>query len=247
MRSEKKKTLFLEAIKKAKYRKFSDLLVHPPQVVKNIFSNITWNINTDRKVVYLTFDDGPIPDVTEKILFALDLFDAKATFFCVGENVKRYPHIYKKILDNGHTTGNHTFSHLNGIKTDTKDYIENIEKASKYINSNLFRPPHGRIKTSQQKIIEQNYKIILWDVLSYDFDRQISKEKCFGNVKHFTRPGSVIVFHDNIKATNNMFYALTQTLLLYKEAGYSFEAITDDILINQVPKVKKSGIFATFF
>ena len=237
----------MEAIKKAKYRKFSDLLVHPPQVVKNIFNNITWNINTDKKVVYLTFDDGPIPEITEKILLALDLFDAKATFFCVGENVKRYPQIYKKILNAGHSTGNHTYSHLNGLKVSTEEYLENIEKASKYINSKLFRPPHGRMKSSQQSIIEQNYRIVLWDVLSYDFNQKLSKESCFENVKHFTRPGSVIVFHDNVKAVKNMFYALTQTLLLYKEAGYSFEALTEDVFTNQPPIIKRSNIFTAFF
>ncbi len=222
--------------------------MHPPKVIKNAFGNITWKINTDEKVVYLTFDDGPIPEITEKILLALDLFDAKATFFCVGENVKKYPRIYDKILNAGHTTGNHTFSHLNGLKTSTEEYIENIERASQYIDSKLFRPPHGRMKSSQQNLIEKNYRIILWDVLSYDFNKKLSKEKCFSNVKHFTRPGSVIVFHDNIKATKNMFYALTQTLLLYKEAGYRFDAITKDITAKPAPvKLTKSRIFTGFF
>ncbi len=222
--------------------------MHPPQIVKNAFGNITWKINTDEKVVYLTFDDGPIPDITEKILLALEIFDAKATFFCVGENVKKYPDIYKKISDSGHTVGNHTFSHLNGLKTSTEEYIENIEKASEYIDSKLFRPPHGRIKSSQQSIIEKDYDIILWDVLSYDFNNKISKESCFSNVKHFTRPGSIIVFHDNIKATNNMFYALTQSLLLYKEFGYRFEALTEDVIRKQAPvSVKKSKLFTAFF
>ncbi|NOZ34995.1 MAG: polysaccharide deacetylase family protein [Chlorobi bacterium] len=224
------------------------MLVHPPKVIKNVFSNITWNINSDKKVVYLTFDDGPIPDITEKILLALDIFDAKATFFCVGENVKRYPHIYKKILDSGHTAGNHTFSHMNGLKSGTEEYIDNIEKASKYINSKLFRPPHGRMKSSQQILIEKEYNIILWDVLSYDFNKKLNKITCFNNVKHFTRPGSIVVFHDNIKASNNMFYALTQTLLLYKEAGYKFEALTEAVIKNQIPlPVKKSKIFTGFF
>jgi len=238
----------LEAILKPRYRKFSDLLVHPPKVIKNAFGNITWKINTDEKVVYLTFDDGPIPEITEKILLALDLFDAKATFFCVGENVQKYPRIYDKILNAGHTTGNHTFSHLNGLKTSTEEYIKNIEKASKYIHSKLFRPPHGRMKSSQQSLIEKDYNIILWDVLSYDFNNKLSKERCFGNVKHFTRSGSVIVFHDNIKATKNMFYALTQTLLLYKEAGYKFDSITENIIVKPASvKSVKSRIFTGFF
>ncbi len=238
----------METIVKPKYRKFSDLLVHPPQLVKNVFSNITWKINTENKEVFLTFDDGPIPEVTENILFLLDAFDAKATFFCVGENVQRYPDIYKKILDAGHTTGNHTFSHLYGIKSSTEAYLEDIEKASKYIHSKLFRPPHGRMKTAQQSLIEQKYHIVLWDVLSYDFSKKLSREHCFANVKHFTRPGSVIVFHDNVKAVDNMFYALSQTLLFYHAAGYKFKALTETVIARQKrTSLKKSGLFAAFF
>ena len=237
----------LKTLSNPKYRKISDLLIHPPKLVKNFFGSITWKINTTEKVIYLTFDDGPIPEITEKILMALDIFDAKATFFCVGENVKKYPSIYNEILSQGHTTGNHTFSHLNGSKTGISEYLENIEKASQYIESDLFRPPHGRMKTSQQNEIRKNYNIVLWDVLSFDFNNNISTEKCFNNVKHFARPGSVIVFHDNIKSEENMFYALTQTLLLYKELGYRFEALTSEIVNNHQKTKKRTPLFTGFF
>ncbi|MCF6366847.1 MAG: polysaccharide deacetylase family protein [Bacteroidales bacterium] len=228
----------MEAILRPKYRKISDLLIHPPKMVKNFFGSITWKINTEKKVIYLTFDDGPIPIITEKILKALDLFNAKATFFCVGENVKKHPSIYNEILAEGHTTGNHTYSHLQGLKTSTKEYLYNIKKAAEYIDSDLFRPPHGRMKVSQQNEIRKNYNIVLWDVLSLDYNKNISEEACLSNVKHFTRPGSVIVFHDSIKAEDNMFYALTQSLMLYNELGYKFETLNSQIL-KKTKKVRK--------
>ncbi len=216
-----------------KYRKFSDLLVHPPQVIKSLFGEITWKINTDEKVIYLSFDDGPIPYLTEKILEILNLFNAKATFFCVGDNVRKYPSLYKDILAEGHRTGNHTFSHLSGIHTDTKTYLYDIEKAADYIESSLFRPPHGRMKASQQNEIRKSYEIVLWDVLTFDFNKQLTPEACFGNVKQFGRPGSIIVFHDNMKAEENMLYALTQTLLLFSKAGFTFKALTPELITAQ--------------
>jgi len=228
----------LEAILKPKYRKISDLMIHPPQVVKNLFGSITWNINTEKKVIYLTFDDGPIPIITEKILKALSIFNAKATFFCVGENVKNYPSIYQEILSEGHSTGNHTYSHLAGLKTDTRKYIYNVKRAKEYIDSDLFRPPHGRMKKLQQNIIQKDFNIIMWDVLSLDYDNRISEKTCLNNVTHFARPGSVIVFHDNIKAEDNMFYALTQTLYLYSKIGYKFEALNSKIVKKKI-KVRK--------
>jgi peptidoglycan/xylan/chitin deacetylase (PgdA/CDA1 family) len=213
-----------------KYRKFSDFLVHPPLAVKSLFGDITWKINTNEKIIYLTFDDGPIPYLTEKILKVLDIFNAKATFFCVGENVKKYPSIYSEILSQGHTTGNHTFSHLSGLKTNTKEYVQNIEKASEYIDSSLFRPPHGRMKSSQQYEILKSYEIVLWDVLSFDFNKNLTREDCFGNVKQFTKQGSIIVFHDNMKAEENMLYALSQTLMTFSKAGYKFKALDSELI-----------------
>ena len=237
----------METILRPKYRKISDLLIHPPKVVKNFFGSITWKINTDKKVIYLTFDDGPIPIITEKILKALDLFNAKATFFCVGENVKKYPSIYNEILAEGHSTGNHTYSHLQGLKVSTAEYLNNIKRAADYIDSDLFRPPHGRMKASQQNEVRKNYNIVLWDVLSLDYSKNISEESCLDNVKHFTRPGSVIVFHDNIKAEDNMFYALTQSLLLYSELGYRFEALDSQLLNSQKKTKRRVPVFSGLF
>jgi peptidoglycan-N-acetylglucosamine deacetylase len=236
-----------------KYRKFSDFLVHPPQMVKSFFGDITWKINTDEKVIYLTFDDGPIPYLTEKILKILDLFNAKATFFCVGDNVRKYPSIYHEILAEGHMTGNHTFSHLSGLTTDTEAYIKNIEKASEYIDSSLFRPPHGRMKATQQSEISKSYEIVLWDILTFDFNKNLTPEDCFGNVKQFGRPGSIVVFHDNMKAEDNMIYALSQTLLLYSKAGYKFKALSPElikshqIVNSRIPVLSSLSNFAFLF
>lgn len=227
---------------KPRYRKISDLLVHPPSLVKNILSDYIWKVDTDKKVLYLTFDDGPIPVVTENILQALSFFDAKATFFCVGENVVRNPKIYERILKNGHSVGNHTYSHLSGLKTDTHEYIENIERASQYIESNLFRPPHGRMKTSQLLELSSHYHIVLWDVLSYDFDNNLNPTQCFDNVQHFSRSGSIIVMHDSIKAQKNMFYTLTQTLSYFSAQGYKFEALEPELFENKHAFLQKEKI-----
>ena len=202
-------------------------------------NEVVWKINTSLKTVYLTFDDGPIPEMTERILQVLDFFDAKATFFCVGENVKKYPNIYEKILKKGHITGNHTYSHLSGMRTSTPEYLNDIDKATQYIKSDLFRPPHGRMKFSQQCAVQKKYKVVLWDVLSYDFSYNISKKECYSNVKHFTRPGSIVVFHDNVKAEKNMFYSLSNTLVYFSEKGYKFKALTPDIF-NKILSKKQT-------
>ncbi len=205
------------------------MLIHPPKLLKNIFPEFIWKVDTQNKTLYLTFDDGPIPVITENVLNILKTFDAKATFFCVGENVMRNPDIYARILKEGHSVGNHTYSHLNGSKTNTEVYVENVEKASEYIDSELFRPPHGRIKTAQYLELSKKYKVILWDVLSYDFDKTKHQKECLKNVKHFARPGSIIVLHDSIKANDNMIYTLINTLTYFSFLGYKFERITTDL------------------
>lgn len=210
--------------------------------MKNILSDYIWKVDTEKKVLYLTFDDGPIPEITENVLQALSFFDAKATFFCVGENVVKNPKIYERILKNGHSVGNHTFSHLSGLKTETREYIDNVEKAAQYIDSNLFRPPHGRMKTSQLLELSTQYHVVLWDVLSYDFDKNLNPKQCFDNVEHFSRPGSIIVMHDSIKAKQNMFYTLTQTLSYFSALGYKFEALTSDLLANKHSIFEKEKI-----
>ena len=204
------------------------LIVHPPEFIRLFFQNYTWKLppqTPDKKILYLTFDDGPIPEMTIGTLDMLAQYNAKATFFCVGDNVRKYPDLYKRILIEGHRTGNHTFNHLKGTKTKVKDYIENVEKADKYIQSDLFRPPHGMLKKRQTKILVQTRHIILWDVLTKDYDKRISPQKCWQNVEENVSPGAIIVFHDNIKAMANQRYALKKTLETYSQQGYQFLGI----------------------
>ena len=199
-------------------------------LAKNFFSSYVWNIPTDENVVYLTFDDGPHPTITPWVLDQLKQFNAKATFFCIGNNVGKHPDVYRKILDEGHVTGNHTYNHLNGWKTDDKKYIDDIAAAAQLVKSNLFRPPYGKIKIRQSKKIgdvlqTKNPKIIMWDVLSADFDSSFSPEQCLNNVLENVSAGSIIVFHDSDKAFTNLEYALPKTLKSLKDAGFAFKKI----------------------
>ena len=201
--------------------------------IKKVFNNLVWDIPNSEKKIYLTFDDGPIPEVTEWVLNILKSKDIKATFFCIGDNMKKHPEVYKRILAEGHQTGNHTFNHLNGWKTETNHYIENLKLCeTEYLKLNtehsfLFRPPYGKIKPSQSKTIRQfGYKIIMWDVLSYDFDSTVSEEKCLENVISNTEQGSIIVFHDSVKAEKNLKYALPKAIQVLKDKGFVFDVIS---------------------
>jgi len=209
--------------------------VHPPLFIRTIFHNLIWKIPTQEKKLYLTFDDGPIPELTPWILNELNKFNAKATFFCVGENVQKYNGIYREILKNGQQTGNHTYNHLDGWKNKSIDYLTNIEKADEMIHSPLFRPPYGKINNQAKFQLLKKYKLIMWDVLSRDFDKNISSEECFQNVIRFTKPGSIIVFHDNLKAEKHLKYSLPKILEYYTNLGYSFEKIdiANDNLISE--------------
>lgn len=200
-------------------------------IFKKLFSNYVWDIPNNENKVYLTFDDGPTPEITEWTLNQLKEYNAKATFFCIGDNVRKYPEIFQKVINEGHCIGNHTFNHLNGWKTSTKKYIENTKQCFSTNNlqpttHNLFRPPYGKIKPSQSKILRKlGYKIIMWDVISYDFDATISKEQCLENVLKNVKSGSIIVFHDSKKAFTNLEYALPRTLEFLKKKGYVCENI----------------------
>jgi peptidoglycan/xylan/chitin deacetylase (PgdA/CDA1 family) len=201
-------------------------------IIKKLFSNYIWNIPNSENKVYLTFDDGPTPEITEWVLSNLKEYNAKATFFCIGDNVRKYPEIFQKVINEGHSIGNHTFNHLNGWKTSTKDYIENTNRCeeetrnSKLETRTLFRPPYGKIKPSQSKILRKlGYKIIMWDIISYDFDATISKEQCLENVLKNVQSGSIIVFHDSKKAFTNLEYVLPRTLEFFKEKGLVCEKI----------------------
>lgn len=197
--------------------------------LKAMYPSFVWNKPAKEKVLYLTFDDGPHPSITPFVLTQLKEFNAKATFFCIGKNVIEYPLIYQQILSEGHAVGNHTHNHLNGWNTKDLLYLENIQLAAKYIDSTLFRPPYGRIKKSQVKQLltlnSQLQTIVMWDVLSADFDIHISPEKCLANVRNNAKQGSIIVFHDSEKAWDRLSYALPKTLEYFAKMGYVFEAL----------------------
>ena len=207
-------------------------LAKTPRIVKPLYRDLIWNLPGKEKVLYLTFDDGPIPEVTPWVLDQLREFNAQATFFCVGENVKKYPGIYQRLRDEGHATGNHTFNHLNGWKTADQDYLSNVDACSEWVNSPLFRPPYGKVKRSQIAQLKQDFHLIMWDVLSADFDTKISGEKCLSNVLNNANPGSIIVFHDNTKALDRLQYALPRVLKHYSEAGFRFDGL-DAILSKE--------------
>ena len=201
--------------------------------IKKIFNNLVWDIPNSDKRIYLTFDDGPIPEVTEWVLDILKSEGIKATFFCIGDNIQKHPEVYKRILFEEHQTGNHTFNHLNGWKTENRHYIENFKLCeTEHLKLNtehsfLYRPPYGKIKPSQSKTIRQfGYKIIMWDVLSYDFDSTVSEEKCLENVISNTEQGSIIVFHDSVKAEKNLKYALPKAIQVLKDKGFIFDVIS---------------------
>lgn len=198
-------------------------------LLKKMFSNYVWDIPNNENSVYLTFDDGPTPEITQWTLLQLKKYNAKATFFCIGNNVEKHPEIFNSLIQQGHTIGNHTYNHLNGWEVDTATYIENTEKCQALISnqkSKLFRPPYGKIKLNQtKKLKELGYKIIMWDVLSADFDASITPEKCLNNVISNIQTGSIIVFHDSVKGFKNLEYVLPKTLDFLKQKGYKCEAI----------------------
>lgn len=204
--------------------------IKTPWWVRKIFSSYVWHIPVTKKEIFLTFDDGPHPEITPWVLQELKKYYAKATFFCIGNNVAKYPQVYKEILEEGHAVGNHTYHHLNGWKTSTPDYVNDVAAANKIIVSNLFRPPYGRIKKEQAKRLneamrKENVHIIMWDVLSADFDKTFSATQCVRNVVRNVRKGSVIVFHDSEKAFSNLREVLPIVLeSLYRE-GYESKKI----------------------
>lgn len=208
--------------------------VKTPKLVKHVLPSLVWNIKTTEKVVYLTFDDGPTPEITDWVINTLDTFDAKATFFCIGNNIEKHPEIFKSIINKGHAIGNHTYNHLKGWKTKTKDYLTNIYKTQLIIDSSynskplLFRPPYGRIKLKQVKALSKlNYQIIMWNILSKDWDKTIEKEVCLRNVIQNTKEGDIVVFHDSIKASRNMQYTLPRMLDHFTKKGYEFKRIPE--------------------
>ena len=195
-----------------------------------IFPKRTWRKNTDKKVIYLTFDDGPIPEITDFVLNELAKVNAKATFFCVGDNIRKHPEVYQRLLDAGHRTANHTFNHLNGSKTPALEYLENVKKCSLYIKEKknvkeLFRPPYGRMTKEQVQLLTEEYEIVMWNVLSGDFDQDLSNEKCLEKTVKHTKRGSVVVFHDSIKTIEKLRWVLPRYLAHLTDLGYRFETL----------------------
>ena len=202
--------------------------VKTPFWLKKLYPNCIWGINNEQRNIYLTFDDGPHPTITPIVLEHLKKYQAKATFFCIGQNVEKFPEIYKQIIEEGHAVGNHTHHHLNGWKTDDEKYLADIVEAKQLIDSDLFRPPYGRItrfQLAQLRKIKYQLSVIMWTVLSGDFDYNITKEKCLQNVLKNTKPGSIVVFHDSEKAKEKVLYALPKMLTYFTQKGFGFKKI----------------------
>lgn len=196
--------------------------VRPPWLLTRFFNRYTWRIpeSSDQKTVYLTFDDGPVPQHTGFVLDVLKDYGALATFFCIGENAAQHPELTQRIITAGHSLGNHTNHHLNGWNTPLHEYLADVEMAAKVIPSKLFRPPYGRINMKQGRCLLENYRVIMWDVLSYDFETTVTPEHCYKNVIRYTRPGSIVVFHDSAKAAPNLEKTLPGYLAFLKNEGY---------------------------
>lgn len=210
------------------------LIEQLPTVYRKIFPGTVWRLPRKEKTVFLTFDDGPIPEVTTFVLDFLREKGIKATFFCVGDNVRKHPEIFQRILDEGHQVGNHTFNHLQGLYTSSKDYIRNVEKADELIKSPLFRPPHGILRYIQFMTLRRKFKIVFWDVVTRDYNRKLNGEEVLGIVKKYTRDGSIIVFHDSLKAEKNIRYALPKAIDFLSAEGYKFEVLSQETIKKEI-------------
>lgn len=201
------------------------LFTKTPSLLKAVYRECLWKVNTKERILYLTFDDGPIPSITPFVLDELKKWNAKATFFCIGQNIEANLEIFQRIEDEGHSIGNHTYDHLNGWNYKDKEYFENIEKCGTVLNSKLFRPPYGKLKPSQYSIIKSKYMLVMWDVLSFDFDTKISEEKVCRNVLKNAEEGSIVVFHDSLKAEPKVRFALPKVLEHFSAKEFKFEKL----------------------
>lgn len=190
-----------------------------------VYPSLTWHKDRSEKCLFLTFDDGPVPDVTEEIIFILKKYGIRATFFCVGENIQRHPQLFEELKVEGHRIGNHSYNHLNGWATSDEAYLQNVEQCEALTQTKLFRPPYSKIRRSQIRALKDQYEIIMWDVVSRDYDPQVSPEQCLKNTLKHTGNGSIIVFHDHVKAWNNVRYALPRAVEQWLSEGYRFEVL----------------------
>ena len=195
----------------------------PPRFIRQLYPRAYWRMNASEKAVYLTFDDGPIPEVTPWVLNVLDTYHVKATFFMVGDNVRKHPDEYKMVVERGHRIGNHSFNHLKGSKETVKHYLDNIEKADAYLSSSLYRPPHGFMRLKQYRALNKQYRIIMWDLVTRDYDPKLTGEEVLGKVKRYVRNGSIITFHDSLRSIENLRYALPRAIEWLLAQGYEFK------------------------
>lgn len=194
----------------------------PAKWLRWIYPRATWRMNKHEHAVYLTFDDGPIPEATPFVLDVLKKHNIKATFFMVGDNVRKHPLIYERVKAEGHQIGNHTFNHISGFKHSIKTYSDNAEKANTYLHSHLFRPPHGWMRLTQYARLRKKYRIVMWDLVTRDYSKWMTAEDVLNNVKRYTRNGSIITFHDSLKSIEKLKTALPQAIIWLKEQGYEF-------------------------
>lgn len=196
----------------------------PPQIIRYLYPSAIWRMDKDERAVYLTFDDGPIPRVTTWVLDVLDRYGIKATFFMVGDNIRKHPDEFRMVVERGHRIGNHTFNHIRGLSYDINSYLENTEKACRMMmETNLFRPPHGYMSPKQYAELKKRYKIIMWDLVTRDYNRKFNGKQILQKVKKYARNGSIITFHDSIKSEENLKYALPKAIEWLKEQGYEFK------------------------
>lgn len=195
----------------------------PPQFIRRLYPRACWRMDSSERAVYLTFDDGPIPEVTPWVLDVLDKYRIKATFFMVGDNVRKHPDEFKMVVERGHRIGNHTYNHLKGMAVHTDHYVANIDKADCYLSTNLFRPPHGLMSLRQYRALCERYHIIMWDLVTRDYNPKLNGRQILRKVQQYARPGSIITFHDSLRATRNLYYALPRAIEWLLAEGYEFK------------------------
>ena len=201
------------------------VIEQPTSLLRWLYPRATWRMDASQRKVFLTFDDGPIPEATPWVLQTLKEYGAKATFFMVGDNVRKYPEVYQQVLAEGHSVGNHTYNHLGSLRHSTREYVENVQRADELIHSELFRPPHGWFRPSAYRTLAKEYRIIMWDLVTRDYSRRITAEDVFDNVRRSVRNGSIITFHDSLKSIDKLHEALPRSLSWLQQQGYSFEKL----------------------
>ena len=199
------------------------IIEQPSLWLRWIYPDALWRMSPHERAVYLTFDDGPIPEVTPKVLEILRSYNIKAKFFMVGDNVRKYPEVYQQVKDEGHRIGNHTYNHIGGFRHGIRSYLNNVEKADKLLHTDLVRPPHGWLKWEQYFFLRKHYQLVMWDLVTRDYSRRINAYRVLWNVRHYARPGSIITFHDSLKSKEKLYYALPRSIEWLRSQGYAFK------------------------